>query len=220
MTDIKEARKRSVDNLQRLFAFVVGLAVTEALRRTLSPLASDYAQWLVFTTFVVTAVPFYHGTNMYLDATYVLGSRTSRQYALMLDFIFLFVEGLLLFALALQTDDLRRFYTLLAILFVFDAVWVRVTVITTDAHSAADTIYARWAVVNVSAAALVLFLVWSPLIRSDVVRNLALAATALGRTIYDYRAVWRLYYPSEDRNRRATRAASQSESPAAGRPVV
>src|SRR5690349_850145 len=73
--DAKEARKRSVDNLQRLYTFVVGLAVTEMLRRMLNPLATDYAVWLMFTAFLFTVVPFYHGANRYLDATYVTGER-------------------------------------------------------------------------------------------------------------------------------------------------
>ena len=52
LCDAKEARKRSVDNLQRLYTVVVSLAVTELLRRMLNPLATDYATWLMFVSFI------------------------------------------------------------------------------------------------------------------------------------------------------------------------
>ena len=84
--NMSEARKRSVDNLQRLYAVVISLAVTEAVRRTvfgsqstdppeLSAISAN--QWLILTSFLLTVIPFYHGANRYLDATYVTKERSA-----------------------------------------------------------------------------------------------------------------------------------------------
>jgi hypothetical protein len=197
--DTKEARKRSVDNLQRLYTFVVSLAVTEMLRRMLSPLSTDYAAWLMFVSFLFTVVPFYHGATRYLDATYVTGERTAKHFALMFDFIFLFLEGLLLFALAMQATNREWFYTMLAVLFVFDAIWVGFTNLTGEHASDKVPSYAKWAIVNVLAAAALMVSVWSNIFaefwRNDVAKNIALVVIAIARTVYDYISVWSFYYP-------------------------
>src|ERR1051325_6616791 len=108
MANLDDARKRSVDNLQRLYSVVVSLAVTEILRRLLIGYAAGgtiagYKEWFMFVSLIFTAVPFYHGANRYLDATYVIGERSAKHYALMVDFIMLFFEGLLFFGLAMVT---------------------------------------------------------------------------------------------------------------------
>lgn len=197
--DAKEARKRSVDNLQRLYTVVVSLAVTEMLRRMLNPPAADYASWLMFCSFLFTVVPFYHGANRYLDATYVTGERTAKHFALMFDFIFLFLEGLLLFALAMQAPNRELFYTLLAALFVFDAIWVGFTNFTGEHESDKVPSYTKWAIVNIAAAAMLMVSVWSNLFvefwANDLAKNVALVVTAIGRTCYDYISVWSFYYP-------------------------
>jgi hypothetical protein len=198
--DVAEARKRSVDNLQRLYAFVVGLAVTEMMRRMLNPLVADYALWLMFTAFLFTVVPFYHGANRYLDATYVTRERNAKHFALMLDFIFLFLEGLLLFALAMQGSNREAFYTLLAVLFVFDAIWVGFTNLTGEGETDKVPSYTAWAIVNLLAAALLMVSIWSNVFlfefwSGEAAKNIALLVIAIGRTVYDYISVWPFYYP-------------------------
>lgn len=200
--DPKEARKRSVDNLQRLYTFVVSLAITEMLRRMLSPMSMEYGRWLMFVSFLSTVVPFYHGANRYLDATYVTGERSAKHFALMFDFIFLFFEALLLFALAMQAANREWFYTLLAILFVFDAIWVGFTNLTGENPRDRVPRYTKWAIVNVCAAAALMISVWSNVIgefwANDVVKNIAVVIVAVGRSVYDYMSVWSFYYPPGD----------------------
>ena len=112
--NLTEARKRSVDNLQRLYTVVISLAVTESLRRLLMNFSSrhevaGYKEWLMFVSLIFTVVPFYHGANRYLDATYVTEERSAKHPALIVDFIMLFIEGLLFFGLAMVTTDENLF---------------------------------------------------------------------------------------------------------------
>jgi hypothetical protein len=203
--DLQEARKRSVDNLQRLYTVVVSLAVTESLRRLLGDFArtgavAEYREWLMFASLIFTLVPFYHGANRYLDATYVTGERSANHAALMIDFLMLFLEGLLFFGLAMVTANESLFYTVLAALFVLDIVWVGTTNLT--ATDAADKMqgYTKWAIINSIATLSLLLFVWSNLLNwqfwpSDTIKSFALVAVALIRTVLDYIRVWRFYYP-------------------------
>lgn len=208
MKDLKEARKRSVDNLQRLYTVVVSLAVTESLKRLLLNFSSQgtvagYKEWLMFVSLIVTAVPFYHGANRYLDATYVTGERSAKHHALMLDFIMLFLEGLLFFGLAMVIANEALFYSVLAILLLFDIVWVGSTNLTATGESDKMAGYFKWASINFLAIAALLVSVWSNLLywefwSSDVAKSIALVAVAIARTVFDYIRVWRFYYPADD----------------------
>lgn len=198
MADFLEARKRSVDNLQRLYTFVVGLAVTESLRKVLAEFGVNghyptYNEWLIFCSLIVTVIPFYHGANRYLDAAYVTGERTVKPSALMIDFIALFFEGLMLFALAVVSNNTRFFYLGLAILLLFDTIWVGFTLLpaTGDTKKAPYTI---WIIINVLAT--ILLYVFAQLRwQNEDARNIALAGVAIGRTIADYLWAWSFYYP-------------------------
>ena len=117
-----ESRKRSIDNLQRIYTFVVSLSVAEALRRVLAdlPKVPELDVWLRLGVVLVTVIPFYHGANRYLDATYVTGERSSVRYALLVDFLFLFVEAILFFVLSLVIREESWFYIVFVILLAID----------------------------------------------------------------------------------------------------
>ena|SRR3990172_7533638 len=206
-----EARKRSIDNLQRVYTVVVSLAIAESLRRLFAsqdppafslPLPATIAAMAL----IVTVVPFYHGANRYLDATYVTGQRGAKSGALMLDFVAIFVEGIVFFLLALLVGSEASFYTLLSGLFLFDAAWVGLTRLTSEGRDEPGSKYVIWAGANVLAAVLLLLSHWSNLLNwefwsSQNVRTLASGAIALGRTIFDYASVWSFYYPPAPEDR-------------------
>ena len=157
---LDEVRRRSVDNLQRLYTVVISLAVTEALRRTLLGLSGDDSaapasvnQWLMLLSLIVTIVPFYHGANRYLDATYVTKERSAKSNVLMVDFLFLFLEGATFFALAMLIKRVEAFYTVLALLLIFDALWVLWTSIPAVDEPEGASTFGAWAIINVVAAA-------------------------------------------------------------------
>lgn len=206
-----EARKRSVDNLQRLYTVVVSLAVTEMLRRVLvggsSTAAPDFAaipwsSWLMLSSFLFTIVPFYHGANRYLDATYVTSEQSAKYFALLLDFIILFLEGIAFFVLAVSIGSLRSFYTILGLLFLADALWVWLTRYiwsegnAPNAGGIASANYGAWTVINISVGIFVLVSVWSNL-WPEVARGPFLAGAAVLRTLFDYALVWGFYYPKD-----------------------
>lgn len=208
MNSTKSARERSVGSLQMLYTVVVSIALTESLRRLVSVIEKNsflnwYDNLLMFLSFAVTVIPFYHGANRYLDSTYVTNEKQPKQYALLIDFLMLFTEGLLLFILAMTSDNPMIFYSLLAGLFIFDAGWVGLTRLIKVDEEAAGPKYLKWAGINVFAAILIFVFVWSRLFSWELwlnpyVKNIALFLVAIVRTIYDYRSVWSFYYPKED----------------------
>ncbi|RYG98673.1 MAG: hypothetical protein EON58_06425 [Alphaproteobacteria bacterium] len=195
-----EARKRSVDNLQRLYTVVVSLAITELLKRLFHPAAdapkAGLSEWLMLTSFIVTIIPFYHGANRYLDATYVTGERSAKHGALMLDFIALFLEGILLFVLGLFASNATIFYTILGALFVFDAAWVGLTRLTTNGNESVAS-YVKWAGVNVVAALAVTGASWTTFFKTPEREAAFLTIICVFRTVYDYYSVWSFYYPPD-----------------------
>jgi hypothetical protein len=201
----EEARKRSVDNLQKVYTVVVSLAVAEALRRLFSPaqgasITPGLVPAVAVFSLITTIVPFYHGANRYLDATYVTGQRSAKSGALMLDFVAIFLEGILFFILAILVEVEATFFTIISGLFIFDAAWVGLTRLTSRGEDEPGGRYAVWALVNVVAAALVLVSQWSNLLqwefwRTPDVRVIASGAIVFARTFFDYASVWDFYYP-------------------------
>jgi hypothetical protein len=204
MHDTKEARKRSVDSLQRLYTVVVSLAVTEALRRLLSSGTGDYTRWLIFASFVVTVVPFYHGANRHLDVSYVTEERKAKPGALMIDFVFLFIEGILFFALAVRIDSRDIFYTLLAVLFLLDVFWIGFTYISRTNEEDRASGYVKWAIMNLVAGAAIGVSIWSNIFGSfwanETAKDVALVSITISRTVLDYILQWHFYYPPEEKS--------------------
>ena len=201
-----QARTRSIDNLQRLYTFVISLAITESLRRLLILPDGGLAvpsgpQVLMFVSLVATIIPFYHGANRYLDATYVTGEQSAKPPALLVDFLFLFVEALWFFVLALSVGNEMVFYTGLGALLLFDVVWVWVTNLLAAGARPKPPHYVKWVTINVVAAAVIFVSVWSffstgaDFWRDESARRLILTGVVVARTIFDYRLVWEFYYP-------------------------
>lgn len=101
MPDIGKARERSVNNLQRLYAIVVSLSIAYTLKGLIEVISASgltniveyYNELFMFISFIFIVIPFFHGANRYLDATYVTGERNATHYGLLVDFIALFCRG-------------------------------------------------------------------------------------------------------------------------------
>ncbi len=203
MPDTKEARKRSVDSLQRLYTVVISLAVTEALRRVLTSSTGGYAHWLALASLLFTVVPFYHGANRHLDASYVTGERKVKPGALMIDFVFLYLGGILFFAMAVQIDSREVFYTLLGALFLLDMVWIGFSYLSRADESDGATGYVKWAIMNLIASAAIGVSIWSNVFGSlwanDTAKDIALVIVAIGRTVFDYILQWHFYFPAAEK---------------------
>ncbi len=208
MPNLDDARKRSVDNLQRLYTVVVSLAITESLRRMLggynvTGTVAGHKEWFMFVSLIVTVIPFYHGANRYLDATFVTGERSAKRYALLVDFFFLFFEGLLFFGLAMVTANESLYYTVLSGLLLLDIIWVGVTNFTASSEEDKMPDYNTWAAINFIAMVALLVSTWSTLLnfslwKTEFVTSLALMLIAIARTVFDYIRVYRFYYPADE----------------------
>ena len=205
MPDLIKARERSVNNLQRLYTIVISLAIVQALRQLIEIISEKglgdfdqyYSELFMCLSFLFTVVPFFHGANRYLDATYVTGERVANYRALLIDFIVLFIEGLVLFGLSMVINNLTVFYTLLASLLALDIAWVGSTQLTAEKEADKVPKFKKWASINALAIAAISISVWSRLWVSEIVKNIMLTLIVIARTIYDYISVWEFYYPQE-----------------------
>lgn len=205
----EESRKRSVDNLQRVYTVVISLAITESLRRLLSDFGDngqlpEYASVVAVISLIFTIIPFYHGANRYLDSTYVTGERLAKSGALMLDFVAIFIEGVTFFILSLLIKSTIIFFTVLAALFLFDSFWVWLTRLTSNSEVDKGLEYKLWATINIVSALFLLVSFWSNVFNwsfwtSPMVQVSAAGITAITRTIFDYVTVWNFYYPPPDK---------------------
>jgi hypothetical protein len=211
MADLIKARERSVSNLQRLYIIVVSLAVAQSLKHLIEVISESglknfemyYDEVLIFISFIFVMVPFFHGGNRYLDATYVTGERKAKKYALVIDFFVLFAEALLLFVLAMISESREAFYTVLVILLLLDILWVASTHFTTRDDTGKGPKFKKWAIVNCISVVAITVSVWSNLLNwefwnGDLVKNVMLSAIVVCRTFYDYYSVWGFYYPVEE----------------------
>src|SRR5690348_17087640 len=86
--------ERSVDSIQKIYAVVIALAVTQSIQ-TLIKDSNGVADFTFerlrsglpsLIAFVFTLVPFWHGMNRHLDKAYLEKSKGVVQGALLLDF--------------------------------------------------------------------------------------------------------------------------------------
>lgn len=198
-------RELSISNLQRLYAIVVSLAIAESLRRLLSDYGDngqlpEFASMVAVFSLLITVIPYFHGANRYLEATYITGESKVKSQTLMLDFVALFVEGLIFFILAVVIEKTQVFFTILAALFVYSSVWISFRYLSTSRGNKIPFVLS-WPIANLTAATLLLIIVWPGLLRwslglSSTAMNVGLGATALLRTVYDYYSSWDFYVPS------------------------
>lgn len=191
--EVEKARERSVNNLQRLYAVVISLAITVSLKNLFEDVFGygttpgkgildfpEYCEHLLrFISFIVTVVPFFHGANRYLDETYMTGKSRAVGYALLIDFVALFIEGLGIFVLAMYARIDNNFYAVLTIVLLFDIVWVLSTYIT----AAGDKPKIKWwAVVNIITVFTIFIFLWSSLWPSETVKSWMLMFICVVRT--------------------------------------
>jgi len=152
----------------------------------------------MFVSLIITIIPFYHGANRYLDATYVTGERSSYYYVLPFDFVMIFLEGLGIFVVAILAKDENVFYAALAVLFIFDAIWIRATSFMASSKKDQLPHYIECMVVNLFIALVLGIFIWyHVLFERPVLRSIVLVVIVILRTLNDYVIAWSFYYPNE-----------------------
>jgi len=105
-----KALERSVNHLQILFSIVFGISITTLLSK-ITTIINDigyknmkiYIPYLLMgLSYFILVIPFYHGANRYMDQTYILNNdKNEKRFSLMIDFFFLFFEGVIFLILSL-----------------------------------------------------------------------------------------------------------------------
>ncbi len=189
----------SVENLQRIFAIVLALALGEGFKQVVSDkahLPSDpFVYWgriLGLISFLLLIVPFFQGMHRYYYTVYMVPTRP-QPYAIFLSFdafIFL-VDAALFFVMsrALAIEQWHRFYFTVLLLLIVDSVWGVVVFLF---HS--DAVL-RWLVLN--AVTIPIFVLLRYFFRDPKsVWGAGLCfLTMASRTISDYYIMWDFYYP-------------------------
>lgn len=196
---LEEARKRSVDNLQRLYAVVMGLAFTEVLRAC----AKDPAGMSgILLGFVATIVPFFHGMHRHLDDTYVLGWNETSNLTLVVDLGYLLAHSIGFVVLSQVAAEPLKFYPGIALILAVDAVWVVYTYFRTDRTAVGEMVYGRktdhlwWLRVNIVAALVLMVLSWQPMVPLVGEHFTLATAILVARGVADYALAWKLYFPN------------------------
>ncbi|HEU0049720.1 MAG TPA: hypothetical protein VFQ43_19185 [Nitrososphaera sp.] len=206
--------KRSIDTLQRLYAVIAGLAIGEALRgivkgtgAALEVRLSGVELPLCIAT-LVTVIPFVHGMNRHLDDH--IGELATRENpnrmvrTLLVDFLVFVFESGLLFVLGASVNAPGPWFSnILLTLLIVDIVW---TVPRTfleleqtdwtrpdDAAKEHRRQQLVWAVINLTACALVGLLRWR--ITKGELEAWLILAVAMGRSAADYWTGKKFYFP-------------------------
>ncbi|MBI3580330.1 MAG: hypothetical protein HY089_13075, partial [Ignavibacteriales bacterium] len=117
LEEYKDIRRRAVDNLLRLNTIVIGLALTEAVRKTLIETSVDgriafQINWQLLyplSMLISTLVCFYHGANRYLDNTYIFDKTNQKKGSAIVDLFVFFMEAALFYLMALSLADGHTF---------------------------------------------------------------------------------------------------------------
>jgi hypothetical protein len=201
MTDdeVKLAHTRTVDALQRAYAFLIALALTTAFRLLLEvlgvvavtssaslPRAESVATSVMAVAFLSTLVVFYQGMNRHLDDTFVIAGVDQRHRGLLLLDIFVFlIEGGILVAMANTIDRPGTFLIAWTGLLGLDIVWSLLVYVVTR-HSAFN-----W-VVNNTVFIAVAWICWLYVFPGNAA-GIAIAETV--RSAVDYKINWGSYFP-------------------------
>lgn len=192
--------ERSVDGLQKLYAVVMALAISQATmnflrdRQDLSALRTPAAavDLTVLGALLLTIVPFYHGMNRHLERSYLERDAGTRHSALLLDFSAFFLESFLLFAVSWSVRQASQAFLFLAVLLIVDVIW---GVVSHFIHYAGGrSTVLRWSLINVFSV-IIGFFAWSTSVFSETTKPAILLGLAFIRTFLDYRMGWEFYFP-------------------------
>jgi hypothetical protein len=207
-----------VQYLKELYTVVVGLAIALPFEHLVrgqsarSPLPERPAVFLFFA-FLITLVPFYHGTMRHLDTIYVEEKGPHlRSGALLAEFFLLVIQASLLFCLSATLDRPELFTRVLVVLLAVDASWIivghlvffaktknvaeecRLLVVSHKDNLSVDRF---WVASNLfTVIVLGSYLLWIGDQSSEIVLFLLIVSAV--RTFADYRFNWQFYFPENN----------------------
>lgn len=190
--------ERSVDSIQRIYAVVIALAISQSIQSLVKDPSGLtnldlYRLWPglpPFIAFLATLVPFWHGMNRHLDRCYLEKQGGVVQGALLLDFATFFAEAIFLFAAGWSLRSGIDTYKYIGGLLCVDMIWA---FISHQIHFQGKKSHAvSWAVINVVAIVIAVLIVAYPFAG----KPLLLMMVAVLRSIADYGFGWGFYFPN------------------------
>lgn len=195
--------ERSVDWLQRLYAVVIALALTDGFKNIVTAANNAPPSALIwqkalrvqtwpFIALMFTIVPFFHGANRHLDDLYVFGKAAVKDFALLIDFLFFFFQAAVFYWMALVIQEPHYFFQVYCFLLLLDIFWAVAVFFYAEAGWHAIK---TWILINLPTVAIAGIFLATPLLEKDSQIH-ALGILAILRTVFDYIFQWRMYYPA------------------------
>jgi hypothetical protein len=209
--------ERSVDSLQKVYAFVISLALVQAIQIVLVDRSTmDFvdvgtmlARTPAFFALLLVLVPFYHGMNRHLDICYIENADGQRaEAALLFDFMVFFLDSCLLFTVAYSIGHDLRPFVFLGILLGVDVIWSAISHFIHYTLAEMPSVK-RWSIINGMAIIAGMFVGLNEWY-SPVSKAWLLLVITLGRTVCDYAFCWSFYFP-KDSGRRPSSVRAFSE---------
>jgi hypothetical protein len=188
--------------LSGIYGVVAGFAITTALQSAFVPLvgqprspldlvsAAPNEFWSLFI-FLSIAVPFYHGTSMFLVKIAREGIKKGTEGKTFFDFVVLFVEASLLIAMGLTLNSFHAFTGWITLLIIIDASWLFISLAKKDYSAPIE-----WLQLDIP---FILFLILLPrfsTLELQFVTLVILLAISVFRSAIDYKVAWRsIYFP-------------------------
>jgi hypothetical protein len=188
--------------LSGIYGVVAGFAITTALQSAFVPLAGQPRSpldlvsaapnefWSLFI-FLSIAVPFYHGTSMFLVKIAREGIKKGTEGKTFFDFVVLFVEASLLIAIGLTLNTFHAFTGWITLLIIVDASWLFISLAKKDYSAPIE-----WLQLDIP---FILFLILLPrfsTLELQFVTLVILLAISVFRSAIDYKVAWRsIYFP-------------------------
>lgn len=211
---VKAAKNKAVEAsiriLENFYSFLISFALTQATYKLITSWQSEQG-WqavgdsILYTSFLVTLVPFYQGMNRFLYETHVvrpLEKPTTRSSPLLFDIWAFILMASLLFVMGWSINSPYIFFYAWSALLIVDIVWTTLVWVVQGSRKPI------WAVNNL----LFLALAWVYWIfiyvlsgmqsfDKDVLSTLiyGFVVFEVARSIRDYNINWKFYFPPEFR---------------------
>lgn len=196
--------ENSVRSLANLYTVIIGVALSLAVVKLVEGSAGLKAaivpSILLFSAFIATLFPFYHGALRHIDDAYIESDGTNiKDGALVVDLILLFVHGIVFVVLALLIAKPSEFAWILIVLLATDVLWgifAHFAVSTSSGLSAE----LKWLLINFAVVGLLTwYLVANDINFRDTKNTLPLVivvfVACVIRSIVDYISCAKFYFP-------------------------
>ena len=168
----------------------------------------DLISILSFIVLITSIIRFFHGNHSYLQKTYDVNDFKAFagkfNIRLTIDFVFIFLQGIIFCALSVYQSATNEFYSLFTVLFYIDSIWFFVIWCyiqdlklnpNFDENEKDSKTQTHWMVTNFVTASIMLVLI-IPRDKFSLTRILILSVVIIINMIFDYFLNWNTYFPA------------------------